>query len=142
MINQNGHPYVGLYREGNKFNRAVALLVADVFLEPPPRESFDTPIHLDGDKKHNHVHNLMWRPRWFAIKYDMQFNQPRGYNKPVEDVQTGDVYPTCWEAAIANGLLAKQILLAIMNDERVWPTMQRFRFYEKKHIIPHQRHAL
>jgi hypothetical protein len=141
-MNQYGAPYVGLYRDGVQFNRGVALLVAVAFLEPPRQKAFDTPIHLDGVKTNNHINNLMWRPRWFAIKYDMQFKQLRGYNKPVEDVQTGEVYPTCWEAAIANGLLAKQVLLSIVNEERVWPTMQRFRFYEIKHIIPHQRHAL
>ncbi len=68
-LNQYGLVQVGLMREGVQYHRSVPLLVARAFLEPP-FEPFDTPINLDGDRHNNHVDNLVWRPRWFAIRYN------------------------------------------------------------------------
>ena len=67
--------FVGLFRDQEQYKRSVALLVAKAFLKQPS-EFFDTPINLNGDRLDNQVINLMWRPRWFAIKYNRQFREP------------------------------------------------------------------
>ena len=74
MTNLRGLLFVGLYYHGVKHNRSVALLVANAFLEPHSNPQFDTPVHLDGDRTNCDVNNLMWRPRWFAVKWHRQFD--------------------------------------------------------------------
>lgn len=127
-INQQGIMQVGLTRDYKQFKRSVALLVAKHFLPPPNPTSFDTPIHLDGDRANCEVENLVWRPRWFAIKYHQQFeNGERGFEVPIEDVATGEKFETSWDAATKFGLIDKEILVATLNRTYVWPTYQRFR---------------
>jgi hypothetical protein len=82
MVNQSGVVNVGLTRSREQHRRAVALLVADAFIPRPIREAFDTPINLNGDRMNNTIDNLVWRPRWFAIKYIQQFkNNVRGFRR-------------------------------------------------------------
>jgi hypothetical protein len=91
-------------------------------------EAFDTPINLNGDRHDNAAWNLVWRPRWFAIRYIQQFQAiPRPLDQPLEDVRTGDVFETSWIATITLGLLHRQLVLATLGFEEVWPTRQRFR---------------
>lgn len=120
---------VGLTKNFIQHKRAVSLLVANAFLPPPPNEAFDTTINLDGDRTNNEVGNLVWRPRWFAIKYFLQFRNPqmRGFYTPVEEVTTGEIFETSWFAAIKFGLIDTDIFIATMNGLCVWPTQQWFR---------------
>lgn len=130
--NQNNVTQVGLMKNSVQHKRGVALLVADAFLPRPDHEAFNTPINLDGDRGNNHVDNLMWRPRWFAIQYHRQFhNGKRGFNKPVIDVETGERFNTSWEAATKFGLLDREIMIATLNRTYVWPTYQKFRVIEQ-----------
>lgn len=127
MRNQRGILHVGLNRENVQYKRSVTVLVAEAFLPTPPNDAFDTPINLDGDRQHNHYENLLWRPRWFAIKYYRQFiNGIRGFEKPIEEVETGEQFETSWEAATRYGLIDLHIKLAILNEQRVWPTRQLY----------------
>lgn len=131
-INQNNVLQVGLVKEGTQYKRGVALLVARAFLPPPFPEAFNTPINLDGDRTNNHVDNLMWRPRWFAIQYHRQFyNGKRGFREPVVETNTGERFPSSWEAAIKYGLLDREIMIATLNMTYVWPTYQEFRVIDE-----------
>lgn len=126
--NQHGVVQVGLMRDRVQYKRGVALLVANAFLDRPRTPAFDTPINLNGDRTDNHVDNLTWRPRWFAITYHRQFfDEPCGFREPIIDIKTKEVFPTSWEAAIKYGLLDKEILIATLNRTYVWPTYQEFR---------------
>jgi hypothetical protein len=127
LRNQQGIVHVNMERRGIQYKRSVTRLVANAFLPTPSLEAFDTPINLDGDRSHNHIQNLMWRPRWFAIKYRQQFfNGIRGFDKPIEEVETGEQFPTSWEAATTYGLIDLHIKIAVFNRERVWPTAQLY----------------
>lgn len=137
-VNQRGAVYVALWRDSEQHNRAINRLVSEAFI-PIPSEAYDTPINLNGDRKFNAVTNLMWRPRWFAVRYAQQFvNGKRGLRHPIEDVETGEHYITSWQAAIRHGLLDRDIMLAVLNNEPVWPTGQRFRLLDPTYIIPRQ----
>lgn len=126
--NQHGIVQVGLMRSHRQYKRAVGLLVAKAFLPPPTPATFDSVINLDGDRCNNSVGNLMWRPRWFAVRYHKQFsNNRRGFSTPVQEVHTGEWFPNSWEAATKYGLLDIEILTATLNRTYVWPTYQRFR---------------
>lgn len=128
--NQYGNVNVGLSRNRVQHKRSVALLVADIFVPKHPLHgaSFDTPIHLNGDSTDNRASNLMWRPKWFAMKYIEQFKEgPSGFSTPIQDEASKEVFPNSWEAAIRYGLLDREILVATMNRTYVWPTYQTFR---------------
>jgi hypothetical protein len=130
--NQYGVVQVGLMRDGVQYHRSVPLLVAKGFLAPLTGP-FDTPINLDGDRTNNHVDNLAWRPRWFAIKYNRQFRYP--YENPilvpVIDLKTGEVSENSFEGAKRYGLLEQDLVLSIVNRTYVWPTYQEFGVVEE-----------
>ena len=147
LVNPHGNVYVGLVHDGQQFNRSVARLVAEAFLPRHHYHAFDTPINLDGDRTHLGVTNLMWRPRWFAVKYHQQFKKVWSENRAIVDVDSGARYRNSMYAAKTHGLLALNVFeWALMYDyymdkevEGVFPTNQRFRLV---HTIPRQRRGL
>lgn len=126
-VNQFGVVQVGLMRDGVQHHRSVPLLVAKAFLRPVDGP-FDTPINLDGDRHNNHVENLTWRPRWFAIKYNRQFRYPYENHilAPIVDLKTDEVSENSFECAKRYGLLEEDLVLSILNRTYVWPTYQEF----------------
>lgn len=131
-INQRGLVQVGLVKHGRQCKRSVSLLVAKTFLDPPALEAFNTPIHLDGDRLNNRIDNLMWRPRWFAVKYQQQFERWRGPKVPqrIIEINTKMKFKSSWHAAKQFGLLDQDIADAIEHRTYVWPTYQQFRILE------------
>lgn len=127
-LNQYGVLYVGFMRDGKQHHRSVPLLVAKAFIEKP-YPSFDTPINLNGDRTDNRVENLAWRPRWFAIKYNQQFNQRYEYGFPnrVINTKTGEISENSWECAIRYGLLERDLVMSIFNRTYVWPLYIEFK---------------
>lgn len=125
--NQYGVLQVGMMRDGEQRHRSVPLLVAKAFL-PEPGGPFDTPINLDGDRRNNHVDNLAWRPRWFAIRYNQQFRYPydNPISSPISDLKTGEISYNSFECAKRYGLLERDVVLSIVNRTYVWPTYQQF----------------
>ncbi len=133
-VNQVGIPFVGLTRDRKQHRRAVSLLVAKSWIPERPNESFTTPINLDGDKLNCDVSNLLWRPRWFAMKYTQQFTRKlRAYSGPIEDTKSGEQFEDSWQAAMRYGLLDKEIYLSIVNHTFVWPTYQIFRTLARRY---------
>jgi NUMOD4 motif len=130
--NQYGVVQVGLMKNGVQYHRSVPLLVAKAFL-PIKQGPFDTPINLDGDRLNNHVDNLVWRPRWFAVKYNRQFRFPSDLHisRPIVDLKTGEISINSMDCAKRYGLLEEEVVLAVMNKSYVWPTYQEFRIYEE-----------
>lgn len=118
-------------RGGEQRHRSVPLLVAKAFLTPS-EGPFDTPINLDGDRYNNRLDNLLWRPRWFAVKYNRQFRQ-RYYNsipKPIIDLKTGVISENSLGCAKEYGLLEEDVVLSIINRTYVWPTYQKFGVFQ------------
>lgn len=127
-INQYGVPYVGLTRNLRQCVRSLPRLVATAYFGPHHNELFDTPINLDGDRTNCRIDNLAWRPRWYAIRYVNQFKDR--YDHPIDasiiDAETGDEYEDSLDAACANGLLEREVVLSILNNIPAWPTFQKF----------------
>lgn len=122
---------VGMMRDGTQYKRSVALLVADAFI-PKPAPHFDTPINLNGHRVDCKVSNLAWRPRWYAVLYNKQFNTPydNPITKPIRDIKTKAVYPNSFAVAVHLGLLEKDVVLSILNRTVVWITYQQFEMVE------------
>lgn len=126
--NQHGVVQVGLMKGGIQHKRSVTLLVANAFLDPPTPNTFDTPINKDGDRLNNDVHNLVWRPRWFAVLYNKQFEDDKmGFDKPIYDISSLEEFDNSMHAATRYGLLDKDIYQATIERTYVWPTYQQFR---------------
>lgn len=127
--NQQGIAQVGFSHNGRYHKRSVAVLVAQVFI-PHKMGPFDTPINLDGNRRNNHVDNLMWRPRWFAVMYHKQFkqlNNPNRIKHPIINIKTNEIFEDSFVCCIHYGLLEKDLVLSILNRTYVWPTYQEFR---------------
>lgn len=129
--NQYGVVCVGLMKDGKQYHRSATLLVALAFL-PRRRPPFDTPINLDGNRYNNHFENLVWRPRWFAIKFNQQFKHPYPYSihSPIQDMESREVSDNSLECCKRYGLLEEDLVLSIMNRTLTWPTYQEFRVIE------------
>lgn len=131
-LNQYGVPYVGLMRDWRQCIRSLPRLVAMAFLDPPTAV-FDTPINLDGDRTNCRVDNLMWRPRWYAVRYVRQFEEryENPIDVPVRVVDTEDVFPDSLSAACYFGLLEREVVLSVLNKTPAWPTYQFFELADR-----------
>lgn len=132
--NQSGAYKIGMIH--GTLNRQVTLsvapIVAHAFLDRPANERFNTPINVNGVRSDNRADNLMWRPRWFAVKYHKQFlNDLRGFTIPIFEIHTDEHFETSWEAAVKYGLLDREIAIATLNRTYVFPTGQEFRVVEE-----------
>jgi len=118
---------VGLVKDHTQYTRSVKVLVAEHFVSGRT-DLFNTPIQLDGDPYNCRADNIVYRPRWFAMKHVMQFHdiRPTNLNTPIKDARTGDTYPNVVAAAIANGLLFIDIWKSINFGEATFPTWQTF----------------
>lgn len=116
-------------RNGDGYiSRLVSSLVAEAFV-PGHSEEFDTPMHLNMNYRDNTVWNLVWRPRHFVLRYSRQHREPspHHYRGPVLEITEAIEYLTFGDAAIANGILVKDIWSSIMTGKPTFPTMQIFR---------------
>jgi len=130
-LTREGAAKITLFRGGKPYTRSLPKIVADVWLwndfDP---QIFDTPIHLDNDLSNNHVDNLAWRPRWFAVKYQRQYwNEEYRYSKTVvEDIKTGEIYKSIMDACQKYGYLYLDVLKSCTKGDEVYPTWRKFRF--------------
>lgn len=130
LVNQYGTHYVGITRGKKQHRRSLPHLVGETFVDRMPgRADFDKIIHRDNDKGNNRADNLMWRPHWFQVKYLIQANTGKfGSDVPVIETKHQEIYQNTWEAALAFGLLEKDIISSIINRTFTWPTFQEFRY--------------
>ncbi len=131
QITKNGILYVPLFVNGEKVTRSVKVLVAKAFVSGRTKV-FDTAINLDGDKRNNRADNLVWRPRWHAVKYSRQFlvEYPHGKKGPVQELGEGDIFETIIEAGIVNGVLFRDVFTSCRTANPVFPTKQVFGFVD------------
>lgn len=127
-MTQQGHAKITLSLDGRLTTRSAALLVARAFVEQP-EPHFDTPIHLDGDLMNCAAHNLMWRPRWFAILYHKQFRFEQFHTDTATrvDVDSGEQYESLKEVCMKNGLYYQDVIQSCVQGGFVPITYQEFR---------------
>lgn len=124
--NQRGVVMVNLMQDGVRVTRSVALLVAQAYLGGRPTPAYNSLIHLDGDKSNCHASNLMWRPRWYAVRYHKMFErEPLNVSIMIED--TGEVFGTIREMCMKYGLDETYSYLELCNGERSFHYNFKFR---------------
>ena len=123
-----GELTVGMMKDGKQYRRSVKLLVAEAFV-PGRNNVRNTPIQKDGDRNNLRANNILWRPRWFALKYSEQFlgNLPDWYySGPIRELRSDEEYYSIIDAAKINGLLCKDVLFSLLNETPVYPTGEIF----------------
>lgn len=127
-LNTRGFPIVGLMNRGVQYKRAVNVLVGKIFIPNPRPETFNAIIHLDNDRTNTAAANLAWRPLWYARNHAQQFDKdPLPPLGPVEEVHTGQVFETTWDAALGLGLIEYDIRLSVKLGRPVQVTGHQFR---------------
>jgi hypothetical protein len=125
---RQGHAKISLYKDGRLVTRSVALLVAEAFVAKAD-DHFDTPIHLNGDLMDCAADNLMWRPRWFAIRFHRQFYLEAFHDDQREriNVKTGEHYASMKELCMREGLYYYDVDKSCYEETFVPITYQEFR---------------
>lgn len=129
--NQSGSIYVSLQIDGKSLVRSVTRLVSDnfvpnIYTHISDLYPFNTPIHLDGDRSNNYVNNLVWRPRWWAIEYQMQFpfDKPR-IDVPLIEIHSGEIFANSIEVCLRYGLIEwSHVSEPTNNGERSWFSLE------------------
>lgn len=126
-MNQFGIVKISLYQGRELITRSVAVLVADAFV-PGRTDLFNTPIHLDGDRENCRADNLMWRPRWFAVRFHRQFENEEFHNSNVEimELTTGRRYSSVKAACMDLGLFYNDVYRSYIHGETVGLTRHEF----------------
>jgi hypothetical protein len=117
-------------RDKRQYTRAVSHLVAEAFLPPPHNHYFDTVVQLDTDRENCHFENLVWRPRWFSIKYTTQFRMEFETYPPIRDRNTREEFESVWDVVPLRGLLYLDVVRATHEMTYVFPTMDFFEWIE------------
>lgn len=113
--------------DGVVTTRSVKVLVAEAFAERP-YEEYDTPILLDGDKDNCNVENIIWRPRWFAMRWQRQFPIDKKYYLPCVNADTGEEFMYIVTAGMYYGSLFEDIRRSCHDRSTVFPFQNRFYF--------------
>lgn len=118
-LNRQGFVMVNLWDGFTQKTRSVAILVADAFLDPPKNEYYNSIIHLNNDRTDCYFENLMWRPRWYALKYRRMFEQ-----EPIQCgvyiADTDETFDLLRDACVKYGLAENDVYLDMQNNRRVF----------------------
>jgi len=135
QLTPQGITYVPLYSDTGHETRSIKVLVARAFVEGETN-IFDTPINVDGIKSNNAASNLMWRPRWFAVKYSRQFltKSDKEDEGPVYEDAAELRFETVREVALTYGLLFRDVYRSTYSETPVFPTQQIFRIPKAIHV--------
>lgn len=132
---------IGLYSDKVQYQRSLPKLVAEAFIEKPDYHS-DTVVHISGDKLDNSIHNLMWRPLWFAQKWTIQMSQELDYYDigPILEVTPIgtiiDSYEDVREAGMVNGVLFFDVYRSVHELFPCYPGNKHFTTELQLHRYP------
>lgn len=114
--NKQGFVMVTVNDGNRQYTRSVALLVARAFLEAPRNESYNSIIHLNGDRDDCRSLNLMWRPRWYALRYHKMFEE-QPYRVAVYIRNLERFFKSLREACTTYGLVEHDTYIDMVNHE-------------------------
>lgn len=127
--NKQGHAKITLSQDGRLITRSVGQLVAQAFV-PGRDEVFNQLIHLDGDYLNCRADNLMWRPRWFAIRYHRQFMYEAFYENgaKIVEMESGEHFANLKDVCTTFGLYHYDVTKSCVEHVPVPFTHQEFRY--------------
>lgn len=133
---------VGLYRDGVQHTRVVARLVLEAYLPMPP-VLFDTPVYIDGDRSNPACWNLVYRPRWFALKYAQQFRDIEYFMRigPVICMDDDISFTSVVECGMHYAVLFEDIVDSIVTGGLVFPVDRSFEMGRGLSNNPRNKHG-
>lgn len=114
-LNRQGFRMVNLLQDNKLRTRSVARIVAESYLEDPRNEAYNSLIHLDGNRGNCSVDNIVWRPRWYAVRYHQMFDR-EPYKLSVYIEETEEIFDTLREACMVYGLVELYTYVDMLND--------------------------
>lgn len=96
-ISEWGYLQLHLSEHNVQTNFTVHRLVAEAFI--PGGSPLLEVNHIDGDKLYNHVSNLEWVTREENIQHGYNTGLISSKRRQVENLDTGEIYPSITEAA-------------------------------------------
>lgn len=117
--NKQGVMMVGMMRDGQQHIRSVARLVGNAFVDQEHR-TFNTIIHLNGDKEDCRSFNLKWRSRPFALQYHAML-QEDPLRISVYVPQLGESYGSLRELCTKYGMVEQMAYRSMANQEGSFP---------------------
>lgn len=125
--NEAGVLMIDLTKDDGQYTRSVKSLVAKAFVDGR-NDIFNTAIQKDGNRSNCDASNLVWRPRWFAIEYALQFRtmpqKVREYG-PIMDEQ-GAKYQTVMDVVIVHGVLPMDVYKGLFTHASIFPDWHTF----------------
>lgn len=115
-FNRQGFAMVNLGRDAEIYTRSIAKLVAEAFIENPYSAAYNSIIHLNGDRGDCRAMNLMWRPRWFSIKYHKMF-EVNPIRVAVYIPKLDKIFSSLREFCTTYGLIEEDAYHAMFNQE-------------------------
>lgn len=114
-VNRQGFAMVNLQDENRKIvTRSVALLVAKAHLGKPENPAYNSVIHLNGDRTDCRLMNLMWRPRWYGVKYHQMFDD-EPYRVGAYIPRTKERFDSLRELCTTYGLIERNTFVDSIN---------------------------
>lgn len=127
--NQNGDLTVGISRDNHQSRKSVKVLVARAFCQGET-DIMNTVVQLDGDQNNVVAWNLVWRPRWFAWRFNKQYEDipDWAWVGPIKDEVHGGEYEHMVDAAMVLGVLIDDIRRSMRMGVPVFPFGMTFAF--------------
>jgi hypothetical protein len=132
-FNEQGLPYVAFWVSNKNRTKGLAKLVAEHFLTVPDNPLiFNTPIHLNGNRRDVTVWNLAWRSRPFAMLFhkELEIDPYSDWDRHFEIIETGEMFTHLSQPAMKYGMLQRDIRMSTYNFRKVYPNDYRFRLLD------------
>jgi len=129
---KGGAWFVKLGGTNGTTSKTLKTLVAEAFVPRPEHhdiEIFDTPIQCVMNTADVRAEKIMWRPRWFAIKFRRDLNHPPHYCEiPVQNLNTGNQHASIFTASLYDGVLMEAIYRSCLEGRKVFPEGHMYEF--------------
>lgn len=124
QVNRNDTVYATVYHDfRGKSSIQIAKLVLWGFVGEDEDPSFTQPLHKDANRLNNRLTNLKWETRPFVIRYNKSFkttmDNPKYHLTPITNLDNGEQYSNCIEAAIKTGVPPTDIYTLAVNPSLV-----------------------
>jgi len=133
---QGGAWFVKLSIDGEHVSKTLKTLVAEAFVPVPKHyqgEAFDTPIQCVLNTDEVRADKIMWRPRWFAIKFRRDLKpsvHPNYWDIPVRNINTGNEHASILTASLHDGVIMEHVYRSCLEGSRVFPEWHRYEFIQ------------
>jgi hypothetical protein len=132
--------FVKLSIDGDQVSKTIKILVAEAFVPKPQHyqgELFDTPVQRVMNTDDLRAEKIVWRPRWFAVKFRRDLRpsaHPYYFDVPVRNINTGKRHASILTASLEDCVLMEDVYRSCLEERRVFPEWHRYEFIPREEI--------